>query len=86
MCRTGQESLAEAAVTLAPLPHEVVELGQDISTVDCIPVRKRLLRVLIVDDCRDWADILSMLVKMWGHDVRMRLHAPTGAAAGLQAR
>lgn len=28
------------------------------------------LRVLVVDDNRDAADSLSLLVKLWGHDVR----------------
>jgi len=49
-----------------------------VGTVDCIPVRKRLLRVLIVDDSRDSADSLSMLVKLWEHDARV---AYSGEAA-----
>jgi len=47
-------------------------------TVDCVPVQKRLLRVLIVDDSRDSADSLSMLVKLWEHDSRV---AYSGEAA-----
>lgn len=31
----------------------------------------RLLRVLVVDDDRDTANSLSLLVKLWGHDVRV---------------
>jgi CheY-like chemotaxis protein len=33
-----------------------------------VPARKRLLRVLIVDDLRDCADSLAILVRAWGHD------------------
>jgi CheY-like chemotaxis protein len=29
------------------------------------------LRVLVVDDSRDGADTLAMLVRLWGHDVRV---------------
>jgi CheY-like chemotaxis protein len=47
-------------------------------TVKCIPACYRLLRVLIVDDDRDTADSLAMLVKIWGHDARL---AYDGAAA-----
>src|SRR5581483_5874344 len=38
----------------------------------------RLLRVLVVDDNRDAADTLAILVKIWGHDAR---RAYDGAAA-----
>lgn len=38
------------------------------------------LRVLVVDDNRDAADSLSLLVKLWGHDVRT---AYNGAAVTL---
>jgi DNA-binding response OmpR family regulator len=33
------------------------------------------LRVLVVDDDRDAADSLAMLVELWGHDVRIRYDA-----------
>lgn len=29
------------------------------------------LRILVVDDCRDTADSLCLLLRMWGHDVRV---------------
>ena len=32
---------------------------------------KRLLRVVIADDCHDAADSLAMLMRCWGHDVRV---------------
>src|SRR5687767_10339759 len=31
--------------------------------------REPLLRVLVADDCRDGADSLAMLVKIWGNEV-----------------
>jgi CheY-like chemotaxis protein len=34
------------------------------------PSRARALRVLVVDDDEDTADTLSLLVQLWGHDVR----------------
>ena len=37
-----------------------------------------LLRVLIVDDNRALADTMSMLVGVWGHDVRRAYDASTG--------
>ena len=30
----------------------------------------RILRVLVVDDNRDTADSLAVLVRMWGHEVQ----------------
>jgi DNA-binding response OmpR family regulator len=36
---------------------------------------KRTLRVLVVDDCRDTAESLSMLLQFWGHDVRVAYSA-----------
>lgn len=42
------------------------------------PDRTRVLRVLVVDDHRDTADSLAMLVTLWGHHVRV---AYDGAAA-----
>jgi DNA-binding response OmpR family regulator len=31
---------------------------------------KRLLRVLVADDNRDTTDSMTMLIRLWGHDVR----------------
>ena len=39
-----------------------------------------LLRVLIVDDYRAAADTMSMLVGVWGHDVRRAYDGTTGLA------
>src|SRR5262249_30533650 len=41
------------------------------------------LRVLVVDDCRDTTDSLALLLKLWGHDVRV---ARDGPAAVGEAR
>jgi CheY-like chemotaxis protein len=40
------------------------------------------LRVFVVDDCRDTADALRMLIKLWGHEVHV---ANDGATALEQA-
>ena len=34
------------------------------------PAPKRLLRVLVADDCMDAADTLCTVLKLWGHDAR----------------
>jgi CheY-like chemotaxis protein len=51
-------------------------------------VRKgtRLLRVLVVDDDRDTANSLSLLVKLWGHEARVAYSGATAleAAAAYQ--
>jgi CheY-like chemotaxis protein len=36
----------------------------------CVPDSARILRVPVVDDNRDAANILSMLVNLWGGDAR----------------
>ncbi len=41
------------------------------------------LRVLVVDDCQDAADTMAMLMRLWGHDVRI---ATDGQAAVDLAR
>jgi CheY-like chemotaxis protein len=43
-------------------------------------VARRPLRVLVVDDDRDTADTLAMLVGLWGHDVRRAYDGATGLA------
>jgi CheY-like chemotaxis protein len=35
-----------------------------------------MLRVLIVDDCRDGADTLGALLRLWGHDVQVAYDGP----------
>jgi CheY-like chemotaxis protein len=36
-----------------------------------------LLRVLIVDDCKDGADTLATLLRMWGHEVQVAYDGPS---------
>lgn len=57
---------------------EVVEVSRDGDVTWRRPVTRRQLRVLVADDDRDAADSLSMLVKVWGHQVWV---AYDGAAA-----
>jgi CheY-like chemotaxis protein len=44
----------------------------------------RPLRVLIVDDHRAAADTLSMLVRLWGHDVRQAYDGVSGLAEAVE--
>jgi CheY-like chemotaxis protein len=52
-------------------PDEVLEVRPAGTTTGRIPGGERLLRVLVVDDCREVADLFSILMKVWGHDVRV---------------
>jgi len=36
-----------------------------------------MMRVLIVDDCKDGADCLGMLLRTWGHEVQVAYDAAT---------
>ena len=67
----GQTALAEA-------PDAIVEACQAMGAGDCKPIPPRLLQVLVVEDHRDSADTLGMLLQMWGHEARV---AYSGAAA-----
>ena len=58
--------------------HDAAEVRRVSSTITCIPACREFLRVLVVDDERDTADSMGMLVKMWGHDVDV---AYSGASA-----
>jgi DNA-binding response OmpR family regulator len=48
----------------------VVEARRARNTDPRLPPGHRLLRVLVVDDDRDTVDSLTILVKLWGYDVR----------------
>src|SRR5262245_38753959 len=41
------------------------------------------MRVLVVDDNRDAADMLGWLLRLWGHDGRVAYDGPAGLAAAL---
>src|SRR5438477_1059566 len=58
--------------------EEFPETRQDRGPIERVPAGTRLLRVLIVDDSRDTADSLSLLLNCWGHDVCVTY---SGAAA-----
>ena len=45
----------------------------------------RLLRVLVVDDDRDMADTTSMLLRLWGHNVRKSYGGATGLLMAMEA-
>jgi len=56
---------------------EVVAAARGGATVERTLPERRLLRVLVADDDRDTTDVLSILVKMWGHDVRQAYDGAT---------
>src|SRR5437588_233940 len=76
MSKTTGESMG-ACERLRPSAQDL-EMWQEDGTIKLAPAGKRLLRALVADDCRDNADSLSILVEMWGHEVRV---AYDGAAA-----
>ncbi len=43
--------------------------------------RERMLRVLVVEDAEDVAEMLATLLQLWGHDVRKALDGPTALLA-----
>ena len=61
-----------------PQHESCAEPDASVATEEQAPERCGALRVLIVEDNRDAADMLSMLVGAWGHSVRT---APDGLAA-----
>jgi DNA-binding response OmpR family regulator len=81
MVRDNQESLGATCSgvceQLRPA-EEILKGRRDRDPSECVSAGTRLLRVLVVDDDRDTADSMSLLVKAWGHDVRV---AYAGAAA-----
>jgi CheY-like chemotaxis protein len=69
---------AAAPVQTRP-DEEVVHVRRDLEFSRPIPAaRQRTLSVLVADDCRDATDSLSILLQLWGHDVRV---AYSGRAA-----
>lgn len=51
--------------------HEAAPTRDDGADRAASAAGPRLLRVLVVDDCRDAADSLAMLVQIWGHIPRV---------------
>jgi CheY-like chemotaxis protein len=81
MSRQNRQSIMaeglDACDRLQP-SDEVSEARPDGDWIKFSLPARRSLRVLVADDNRDAADSLSILVKMWGHDVRQTYD---GAAA-----
>jgi CheY-like chemotaxis protein len=60
-----------SAAACVPPTDAREEAGRDQDVTDSVLACQRLLSVLIVDDCPDTSHCLSMLLKRWGHDVRV---------------
>ena len=56
---------------------DVVEAVRTIEIVRRACPIKRTLRVVVADDCRDAADSLGILMRIWGHDVRVAYSGAT---------
>jgi two-component system, chemotaxis family, CheB/CheR fusion protein len=81
MSRIRRGSFVVSGSSVQELLHpseNVVKVCRRGESIPRVADSKRLLRVLIVDDNRDAADCLSMLVNLWGDDARA---AYDGAAA-----
>ncbi len=67
-------------------PFELVETRLDQDAIALAHAKTRLLRVLVVDDERDTANSMSVLVKLWGHEVRVAYNGATAleTAVGYQ--
>lgn len=52
------------------IADEILQAWKNDNIMQPIFAGRRALRVLVADDNRDAADSLSMLVRMWGHDVQ----------------
>jgi CheY-like chemotaxis protein len=63
--------------------RRAVQTRGDPTTEASVETAGELLRVLIVDDHREAADTLSMLVGIWGHDVRQAYDGATGLALAI---
>jgi CheY-like chemotaxis protein len=50
------------------------------------PTPNAALRVLVVDDNRDAADSLAILLDLWGHQARLSYDGHSGLRAGLAFR
>lgn len=69
------------------LDDEVVDVRLDGATSRRVPAALTgTLCVLVADDCQDSADSLSMLVRIWGHDVRVAYSAPAALERALADR
>jgi CheY-like chemotaxis protein len=61
---------AAGTETVQQLEQPNYALWHDRDPLEVPSAHKDSLRVLVADSCRDTADSLSLLVRMWGHDVR----------------
>src|SRR5437660_1238267 len=73
---SGKRGHASPALPLCtpPLPSKETDM------------RDSPLRVLVVDDCKDLRDTLAMLLRAWGHEVRLAWDGPSALEAGRAFR
>jgi CheY-like chemotaxis protein len=73
---TVDESVADTRVET---PRETPNAGLNGEPVGPMPQRK--LRVLVAEDCKDTADSLAILLKLWGHDASVVYDGPAAYRA-----
>ena len=77
--------VAASDALASPSPtDEIMAAWTGGSAVDNLLARPRPLRVLIIDDNRDAADSLSILVKVWGHDPGVAYDGAAGLATAAE--
>jgi len=67
-------------------PDETRYAGQNGEPVGSMPVGRKKLRVLVVDDCKDAADSLAVLLNLWGHDANVAYDGPSAYQAACTDR
>jgi two-component system CheB/CheR fusion protein len=79
-CGKGSEFI----VRLPCLPDPLVASAAEALTT--MPPSRRLLRVLIVEDRETLAETAALMLRLWGHDVRIAHDGPTALAAARTYR
>jgi len=78
MAHGSVKSAGANAGELFQSSDEVVQARRIGDAIPCLPGCERMLRVLVVDDDHDCANSLTMLIRLWGHEVQT---AYNGSAA-----
>jgi CheY-like chemotaxis protein len=75
---TADESVAN---TWLQTRDETPSTRQNSEPVGYMPVCQGKLRVLVAEDCKDTADSLAILLKLWGHDASVVYDGPAAYRA-----
>ncbi len=92
----GRRAVEQARRTIERQSEQLIRLArrlqnlartdfEDRPEVDEHPRMPGSCRILVVDDSHDAANSLAVLLKLWGHDVRVCYDGPSAVAAALEA-